>query len=118
MRIDYTVQLAKMMKTPEDALRAARLSQDKVNDIYRRARAATWQCRIFGLLSLALFIGAFVLAGYDHSMRLNRLIGLTAIASFVSFAAYGFTKSPSKITVEATTAMQRRLVEIDRYCQN
>jgi hypothetical protein len=118
MATDNTAKLAKMMKTPEDALRAARLPQDRINDMVRRARAAKVQGRIFGILSLALLAAAFALAGRDDWQQFTRLIGFLATASFASFSAWGFTKSPSKITAEAATAMQRRLVDLDRHCPN
>ena len=118
MNTDNTTRLAKMMKTPEDALRAARLPQDRINDMVRRARAAKVQGRIFGILSLVLLVAAFRLAGRDDWDQFKQLISFLAMASLASFSAWGFTKSPSKITAEAATAMQRRLVDLDRHCPN
>jgi ABC-type multidrug transport system fused ATPase/permease subunit len=115
MGTDYTARLAKMMKMPEDALRAAGLSQEKVNDIFRRARAAKWKGLVAALLSLALYIGSVLLV--DQGGRfVHSLAALMFLGSFALLFTLIFMTGPRKITEEATVAMQRRLVDLDRHC--
>ena len=113
MATDNTARLAKMMKTPEDALRAARLQQDKVNDIYRRARAANAREWVLIVLAVVSYVGWVAFSRHD------RILSGSLFFAAISFsAATIFVVSPKKIIAEATAAMQRRLVDFDRHCQN
>jgi hypothetical protein len=117
MRTDNTARLAKMMKTPEDALRVARLSHDQIDDFVRRARAATWRVLAVGISSLALYVGSVLLFGYEGG-RFRSLAIVMFAGCLSAFVALFYTKGPAQISSEAAAAMQRRLVDLDRHCQN
>jgi hypothetical protein len=102
------------MDAPEDALRAARLPQDKVNSIFRRARTAKSTTLISGSVILPLFIGGGQLLEYNRA-RFHTLAGLMGTLAFICVFIWIFTTRASKITAEAAAAMQRRLVELDQH---
>lgn len=113
MKTDYVEKLATLMKADAEGLRSARMPQDQVRKIYRKAHRAKWLVRIAGLLFFGTLFGVDLVRD-DKTPLADKLDTAMCFICVGAIGVCAVKKRSAEYTSEVAVVMSRRLAEIEK----